>query len=70
LSLSLPLGGVGLFSVGGGLLFVGGGGVDCVGQLAPVSITKPSGHVFVVGGVNGGQESPWLILGCYDCDYR
>jgi hypothetical protein len=56
LSLSLPLGGVGLFSVGGGLLFVGGGGVDCVGQLAPVSITKPSGHVFVVGGVNGGTR--------------
>jgi hypothetical protein len=53
LLLPLSLGGVGLFSVGGGLLFVGGGGVDCVGQLALVSITKPSGHVFVVGGVNG-----------------
>jgi len=53
LPLSLPLGGVGLFSVGGGLLSVGGGGVDCVGQLALVSITEPSGHVFVVGGVNG-----------------
>lgn len=60
---------------GGDGLLLGGfppdvdGGVDCVGQLAPVSITEPSGHVFVVGGVNEGQESPWLILGGYDCDY-
>src|SRR2546427_6509719 len=53
LPLSLPLGGVGLFLVGGGLLFVVGGGVDCVGQLALASIIDPSGHFFVVGGVNG-----------------
>ena len=40
------------------MLLLGGlglllGGVDCVGQLALASITNPSGHVFVVGGVNG-----------------
>jgi hypothetical protein len=27
------------------------GGVDCVGQFALASITDPSGHVFVVGGI-------------------
>jgi hypothetical protein len=54
----LSLGGGGLLSVGGGLLLSvpGGGfvvgGVDCVGQLVLASITDPSGHVFVVGGVN------------------
>jgi hypothetical protein len=55
-----------LLLLGGGLLLVGGvpdvdggvddvfgfvGGVDCVGQFALASITDPSGHVFVVGGV-------------------
>lgn len=35
------------------MLFVGGGGVDCVGQLALASIIDSSGHFFVVGGVNG-----------------
>jgi hypothetical protein len=70
LPLSLPLGGVGLLSVDGGLLLslggVGGllfvgGGIDCVGQLALASISDPSGHVCVdgdVGGVNG-----WSIGG-------
>ncbi len=32
------------------------GGVDCVGQFALASITDPSGHVFVVGGVDGGTD--------------
>jgi hypothetical protein len=31
-----------------------GGGVDCVGQVALASITDPSGHVLVVGGVVNG----------------
>jgi hypothetical protein len=54
LPLLLVFGGVGLLSLGGGLLFVGGVGGDCVGQLALASITDPSGHVFVVGEVGGG----------------
>jgi len=56
-----------LLPLGGGLLLGGGvpdvdggvdgvfgfvGGVDCVGQFALASITDPSGHVFVVGGVD------------------
>ena len=32
------------------------GGVDFVGQFALASITDPSGHVFVVGGVDGGTD--------------
>jgi hypothetical protein len=62
------LGGLGLLLGGGDGLLLGGdvggidiigggsdvdGGVDCVGQFALASITDPSGHVFVVGGVNG-----------------
>jgi hypothetical protein len=50
LSLSLGGGGLLLSLFGGGFV---GGGVDCVGQLALPSITDPSGHVLVVGGVNG-----------------
>ena len=58
----LSLGGVGLLSVDGGLLLSvpdGGfvvGDVDCVGQFALESITDPSGHVFVVGGVDDGTD--------------
>jgi len=54
----LPLGG-GVPDVdGGGVDGVFGfvGGVDCVGQFALASITDPSGHVFVVGGVDGGTD--------------
>ncbi len=59
----LPLGG-GLL-LGGGVPDVDGGvdgvfgivdGVDCVGQFALASITDPSGHLFVVGGVDGGTD--------------
>ena len=32
------------------------GGVDCVGQFALASITDRSGHVFVVGVVDGGTD--------------
>jgi hypothetical protein len=44
-------GGVGLL-LGAGLLLVDGG----VGQFALMSITDPSGHVLVVGGVDGGTD--------------
>jgi len=44
---------------GGGVDDEGGGGVfgigDGVGQVALASITDPSGHVLVVGGVGGGD---------------
>ena len=55
--LLLPLGG------GGGIPDVLGfvdGGVDCVGQVALASITDPSGHVFVVGGVVIDGVKDWL----------
>jgi hypothetical protein len=53
----LLLGG-GVPDVDGGVDGVFGfvGGVDCVGQFALASITDPSGHVFVVGGVDGGTD--------------
>jgi len=58
--LPLSLGGLGLLlgGGGGGVDGEGGGGVfgivDGVGQVALASITDPSGHVLVVGDVDGG----------------
>ena len=63
-----------LLPLGGGLLLGGGvpdvdgvfgfvGGVDCVGQLALASITDPSGHVFVVGGVDVDGVNDWVHEG-------
>jgi hypothetical protein len=49
-----------LLGGGGDGLLLGGfppdvdGGVDCVGQVTLASITDPSGHVLVVGGVVDG----------------
>jgi hypothetical protein len=60
-----PLGGLLFAGGGGGVPDVDGGvdgvfgfagGVDCVGQVALASITDPSGHVFVVGGVVDGAK--------------
>jgi hypothetical protein len=67
-----------LLPLGGGLLLGGGvpdvdggvdgvfgfvGGVDCVGQFALASITDPSGHVFVVGGVDVDGVNDWVHEG-------
>ena len=41
------------------------GGVDCVGQFALASITDPSGHVFVVGGVDVDGVNEWVHDGSF-----
>jgi hypothetical protein len=46
--------GGGVPDVDGGIFGFVDGGVDCVGQFALASITDPSGHVLVVGGIDVG----------------
>ena len=41
------------------------GGVDCVGQFALASITDPSGHVFVVGGMDVDGVNEWVHDGSF-----
>jgi len=61
----------GVPDVDGGVDVVFGfvGGVDCVGQFALASITDPSGHVFVVGVVDGGTDVNGGGVGVIPCSF-